>query len=407
MRKRYNQLKQGVDPIVSEVRKKILILYASYGDGHIQVSRALQERFELEEGCKAVLVDLFAEAYPAFNALTRYVYIKSYSLFPKLYGLTYYWTRHMRTDTMFSQWFHRFGIQKLHEIIRREQPDAVVNTFPMLVMPEWRKKTGTPIPTFSVLTDFVLHWRWIHPLIDKYYVATDDLRSQMTDAGVPAHRIEVSGIPLQSVFRTVEATAGLYAKYRLDPLKRTVLIMAGSYGVLQGLKDVCDALGSFDGVQLLVVCGKNESLYSTMAESFAGNAAVQVFPFVKEMNEMMALSDVIVTKPGGITLTEAIESLLPIVLFRPVPGQEHDNAQYLASKGAAFIAKSPDELTGIIHQLLTNDDKRQKVRESLLRLRQPQSTERIVHDMLRQLAVPSPEPAAAYEQRRVSSGPIT
>ncbi|WP_199620407.1 MGDG synthase family glycosyltransferase [Paenibacillus alkalitolerans] len=389
------------------VNKKVLILYASFGDGHIQVSRALKEQFECETGCKAVLVDLFAEAYPLLNSLMKFLYIKSYTMFPKLYGWTYYGTRHMPNDTRFSSWFNGFGMSKLKEIIDKEQPDAVLNTFPMLVMPELRKKTGIAVPIYNVITDFVMHRRWVHPLVDKYYVASEDLKAQLAGDGVPDHCIEATGIPLKKEFQIVERSSELFNKYDLDPDKKTVLIMAGSYGVLQGLKEVCQSLAAFPNTQLLVVCGKNKALYDTMCGCLRQYPSIRLFGFVQEMHELMAISDTIVTKPGGITLMESIQCLLPIALLRPVPGQERDNAEYLASKGAAFIAYDSDALIGHIRELLDNEEKRNKVRSIIESLRKQRSTEMIVQDILADLQTYRYETRAASEIRRVSSERIS
>lgn len=363
-------------------KKKLLILYASYGDGHIQVSQALKEQIEQsEEAYEAVLVDLFAEAYPFLNSITKYIYIKSYTLFPKLYGFSYYITKEMRNDTLFSSWFHSWGMSSLKEIIRREKPYAVVNTFPMLAMPELRRKTGVAVPIFNVITDYALHRRWIHPLIDRYYVAADDLKAEMEAAGVPGDRIVASGIPLKSRFQPLKRSLELYAKYGLDYAKQTVLIMAGSYGVLQGLAHVCAKLSALPAVQLMVVCGKNESLYAELKKSVASDN-VHVVGFMQNMHELMSISDTMVTKPGGITLTESVQCELPVVLLRPVPGQELENANYFASHGAAFVAQTDEQLTAYIQSLLTDPKRRADAVEAMRSLKKPQSSATIVRDIL-------------------------
>ena len=388
---------------MTTLKRKVLILFASYGDGHIQVSNALKERFESDAGCEVKLVDLFAEAYPRLNELTKYIYIKSYTLFPKLYGWSYYSTREMRDDTWFSAWFHGWGTGKLRQIVEREKPDAVVNTFPTLAMPELRRRRGMRIPIFNVLTDYVMHARWVHPLIDRYYVATDDLKAAMADAGVPEHRIRATGIPLKRAFRPVPRSEALYAKYGLDPARRTVLIMAGSYGVLQGLRDVCDALAALPDAQLAVVCGKNESLYASMRDMAGRTPNAKVFGFMKEMHELMSLADTMVTKPGGITLTEAIQCELPVVLLRPVPGQERDNADYLASRGAAFVAKDDAQVLDIIRSLLEMPERRRRAVQAMAALKRTASAERIVQDILEAMDALRSESVFTEERRRVSS----
>ncbi|WP_166246093.1 MGDG synthase family glycosyltransferase [Paenibacillus turpanensis] len=366
-------------------RPKVLILYASYGDGHFQASKALKESFERAGVHEVVMIDLFAEAYPFINALTKFIYIKSYTVFPRLYGWAYYSTRYMRNDTLVSSWFHSFGLRKLKEIIRKVQPDLVINTFPMLVMPEFRKKTGVVLPTYHVLTDFALHHRWLHPNVDKYYVATEDLRDQVAQTGIPEDRIRVSGIPLKAAFGQPPTVSAVLQKYRLRTDRPTVLLMAGSYGVLQGLKAVCRSLSGLD-VQVLVVCGRNQMLFEDMNRSFGDLPHFRIFGFVQEIHELMAVSSLIVTKPGGITLSEALTFHLPIVLFRPVPGQERDNAIYLQHKGAAVIANHPQQLNEQIQTLLANPERLQQMREASRALQKGNSSETIVADILDDVA---------------------
>jgi processive 1,2-diacylglycerol beta-glucosyltransferase len=225
----------------------------------------------------------------------------------------------------------------------------------------------------------------------------------MTAAGVPEHRIRVTGIPLKSAFRPMERSEALYAKYGLDPARRTVLIMAGSYGVLQGLRDVCDALAALPDVQLAVVCGKNESLYVSMRDIAGRRPNVKVFGFMKEMHELMSLAETMVTKPGGITLTEAIQCELPVVLLRPVPGQERDNAEYLASRGAAFIAGNDAQVLEAVRSLMERPERRRLAVRAMAALKRTHSAERIVQDIIEAMDALRSESVFTEERRRVSS----
>lgn len=360
----------------------VLILSAGYGDGHVQVSRALQKKF-FDQGVQNVrITDLFHEAHPLFNAITRYLYIKSFTVAPSLYGWCYYRTQQMRHDTVLSKWFNSFGLGKLREIIKAAKPDIVINTFPMLVMPVFREITGTIIPTFTVITDFVLHQRWIHSEIDKYYVATEDLKKKMVEMGVPPERIQVSGIPLRDAFEKPLNTVSVQQKYALDPSKKTVLVMAGAYGVLQNLKEVCRTLLSHDHLQILLVCGKNDKLKQEMDNCFARDSNVHVFGFVENVHELMGIASCIVTKAGGITLSEALHCNLPTLLFQPAPGQEKENADYLAEKGAAIITHRSDELAEQIQQLLSDEQRLFAMREIIGSLRQPDASGTVVYDVL-------------------------
>ncbi|MGZ4121984.1 MAG: MGDG synthase family glycosyltransferase [Tumebacillaceae bacterium] len=361
--------------------KKILILYASYGTGHIQVSNALKSTFEKTADVEVLLVDLFAEAHPLINAITKFIYLQSYSLLSSFYGWSYYSTQEMRHDRMTAHWFNSFGLHKLREIIDRERPDVVINTFPMLVMPEFRRKTGKIIPTYSVLTDFALHQRWVHPEIDRYFVATEELREQLVGKGVSASRIVVSGIPLREEFEQQMDTAPLYERYGLPQEKRIALVVAGALGVTKGLEDVCERFAEGENWEVVLVCGKNAQVKERMTEHFAQRSNVHVFGYVQQIHELMRIAACMVTKAGGITLSEAIALNVPLLIFRPVPGQERDNAQFLVEQGAALVLQNEEDLAQI-SQILTAEELLSNMRKRLQMLQQPHASETIVQDVL-------------------------
>ncbi len=365
---------------------KILILYASYGDGHVQVSKALQQCF-YERGIHHVLmIDLFARAHPVMDAVTRFAYLKSCSYSPQLYGWSYYLTQNMRHNQTPVKWLNFFGIGALKEIIRVERPDAVINTFPMLAMPELRKQTGLHIPIFTVLTDFGLHSRWIHPEIDKYFVANEELKTAIIDKGIPAERIKVSGIPLRKAFRRPYNKNRIFQSYGLDPSKKVVLIMAGAYGVLQNLKKICQALLYLGDIQILLVCGKNESLKERIKASFAQRHEINIFGFIEHIQELMAISSCMVTKAGGITLSEALALQLPVIVFRPLPGQEKENAFFLVKKGAALVAYRIEELVMKVKQIL-DKERMFQMEQAIHELQKNNASETIVIDILNEIVI--------------------
>lgn len=361
---------------------KILILYASYGDGHVQVSKALRQRF-LERGLQNVLmIDLYASAHPLMDAVARFAYLISCSFCPRLYGWSYYLTQNMRHKWTPVKFLNTFGISALREIIRVERPDAVINTFPMAVMPELRLQTGLQIPIFTVLTDFALHDRWLHEEIDRYFVASEELKTAIVGKGIPAERIKVSGIPIRKDFCQPDHRSGIFSRYGLDPAKNTVLIMAGAYGVMHGLKKICQTLLPLDDIQILLVCGKNQSLKERIEASFAQMPNVYIFGFVEHIEEFMAISSCMITKAGGITLSEALSLNLPVIVFRPLPGQEMENAFFLAKKGAAMIADKPEELVKHVEQILYQKQHLLQMKQAIHGLHRKNASETIVHDIL-------------------------
>ncbi|NBD27511.1 MGDG synthase family glycosyltransferase [Paenibacillus glycinis] len=333
---------------------KIMILYASYGDGHLQAARAISEAIEDRRLGEPMLVDLLAEAHPWINAMTRRVYMKSYSLIPGLYGWLYDRTKPMKHDSVFANWLHSFGRARLRRILLRQRPDAVIHTFPLLAMPALKKQIGLHIPTCTVVTDFDLHRRWVHPDIDRYYVPTEDMKHELHALGIPERRICVSGIPIKRGFRTTVVDPDMRAGYGFRVGSPVVLIMAGAQ-TLSAASDMILPLIGHPNLTVAVVCGRNEALASALPEQFgeaASDGRLRVFGYVERMHELMALSACIVTKPGGVTLAESLSFGLPIFAYQPVPGQERNNARYLAGKAVAQLIQTPEQLAREIVALI-------------------------------------------------------
>lgn len=376
----------------------VLILYASYGDGHYQATKALEKSLN-ERGIHQVkMLDLMAEAHPKLNDLTRFVYMQSYRTIPGLYGLVYNMTKDMKADKPFAHILHAFGTRRLEEYLKTERPGVVIHTFPQMVMPKLRRKIGMDIPIVNVVTDFDLHGRWLHPDVDRFYVATEEMRREAAEVGIDPNRITVSGIPIKYGFgldNLEKKSSPEYAAARalrtgempvpgisLDPTRKTVLLMAGAYGVMLGLRRVCDLLLEQNDIQIIVVCGRNEEMRAGLAQQYADSERIQILGFTDRVASLMRMSDCIVTKPGGITLAESLACQLPIFLFRPVPGQERNNAVYLEEQGTAFVSRTADELANQISTLLGDPTKLQAARDRAATLGHPHAADEIADDLI-------------------------
>ncbi|WCK56517.1 glycosyltransferase [Aneurinibacillus sp. Ricciae_BoGa-3] len=365
---------------------KVLILYARYGEGHIQVSKALQTTF-YETGVKdVVLKDLFAEAHPLIDTVTRAFYKKSYTLGSVLYGWFYNYTKKMKHDTMLSRWFNSFGTKKLREYIYQEKPDLVINTFPMLAMPELCRRDGIFIPVYTVVTDFTLHNRWIHPDITRHYVPTLDIKNMMIEEGIESHQIMVCGIPLREQFNTSSYSFSLFEKYGLSASKKTVLIMADFHS-RKKLKKICSELLSLNRYQLMIVCGRNQPLKEELEKDFSEEASIRILGYVEDMHLVMKMASCIVTKAGGITLSEALSMSVPPVIYSPVAGQERENARYLAGKGAAIISDQTEDLVYQVDNLLQSDERLAEMHEAIQLLKKPNAAKTIIQDILKNVEI--------------------
>jgi processive 1,2-diacylglycerol beta-glucosyltransferase len=359
-----------------------MILTASYGDGHLQASRALKQRF-LHQGIDQVqIVDLMKEAHPLLNTITTSLYVKSTQTSKfglNYYGWSYYVTRDSKQDGTWSKYFNLLGKKKLKEMIDQERPDAIINTFPFGAAPEIGRQLG--IPTFTVVTDYALHARWIHPDTDKYYVATEELKAEMMCKGLTSGQIEVSGIPIRQAFYDISPTKNSFLE-RMDPSKKIVLILAGSYGVLKNIEEMVSSLLIKDACQLAVVCGRNQKLEHRLNLLYAGNSNVHIFGFIENIHELMAVSSCIVTKAGGLTLSEALVLQVPIFIFKPFAGQEKENAIFLSQKGVASISHNTDELAAQILHILSNESYAQEIKYRMASFQKGAASDLIVRDIL-------------------------
>jgi processive 1,2-diacylglycerol beta-glucosyltransferase len=370
---------------------KLMILYASYGEGHLQAALAVKESLARKGNNETVLVDLMAEAHPMLNEMTRLAYRSSYTVLPGLYGWLYDLTRPMKADSLFATWLHSFGRSKLRRLMMRERPDAVIHTFPAFAGLAIKKELSPSLLAAAVVTDYDLHCRWVHPGIDRYYAATEDQGRELAALGIDRSRICISGIPVKEGFADMHGNGSrtaLYARYGLNPLLPLVLVMGGGSGVMNGILGACSRLLESQGLQIAVVCGRNESLRKSAAKQFAlhpERSRLHLFGYVDTMPELMKLASCLVTKPGGLTLAEGLAAGVPLFVYRPVPGQELGNASYLAAKGAVQIVRSPSLLADEIMKLFASPERLKERSASSSALGLPGGADAIAEDLLARL----------------------
>lgn len=358
-----------------------MIIYASYGNGHYQVSKAIEAVFQNKGVSDILLLDLMAQAHPLINKLTQFAYIHSFNSCSNVYGWIYNITKGMDSEAPLLRMLHSFGKNTLLETISNFKPDLVIHTFPQLTLPQLVRKSGISIPLISIVTDFDLHGRWLHPEIHRYYVATEDLRQEMTERGISKDRVITSGIPIKPIFSRMQQNSWK-CHNSLHANKKIILLMAGAYGVMKGNYDICQALLSCNQYQIIVVCGHNKALFRQLEKHYRHYANIQLYEYVQDIASIMKQSHCMITKPGGITISEAIECRLPLILYRPVPGQELNNARYLEQKGVASIVYNTHSLLLKLQSIFEDDAKLEEILMKIDNLRKPEAAEVIVDDIM-------------------------
>ena len=356
----------------------VLITTAPFGNGHLMVANALKNAFTNKGYKNVAVVDLFTESHPVITETIKKAYIKSYE-FGEAYSLLYYGSEKL-VDKKIMELYRNFGYKKLKQISHELKPDIIINTFPILASLKIKNEREENIPVFNIVTDFYVHKLWLSEEIDKFYIATHELQEELSKMNIPIEKTVVSGIPVREAFEELENLSGIYKKYNFHQSKQIILINAGAFGVLKDIKRICKELCNYNDIQVAAVCGNNKVLKNELESLNYNN--LKVFGFTKDIHELYKISTCMITKSGGITLSEALAVQLPLIIFKPVPGQEKENALYFEKKGAAFIANNTDEIINRTIDLIQSPTIITAMRNNMKKIYNRSSSDTIVEDVL-------------------------
>ena len=340
--------------------KKVLIVSLRAGAGHLMAAAALEAAFLDSRPALAVRnIDLLDYSTDLVKFLYGKMYLDVVKLLPELYAYSY---KHYEPSKKFIKprfLIDRFSFSSFFELIDDFEPDVVVSThfIPAALVENYRRKKTKTFHIAVTLTDYEFHPLWMAPSIDLYFTATEEVKSSLIYYGVAPERIVVSGIPVHPKFSAPKDWPSLLRKHGLEEGSPIILISAGSFGITP-LEEVIDELGGIkEEFQLMVVCGKNADLEKQLLEKQKTQPRLKkVFGFVDFMDELMGVSDLLITKPGGITVSESLAVGLPMILIEPIPGQEEANADYVVEQGAAVRARSASSLIYKLELLIRNSE---------------------------------------------------
>lgn len=294
---------------------------------------------------------------------------------PQMYRYIYRRAEKATEVGPFRTWAHQFTASNLRPLLERERPDVVVCThaFPCGAMAEYKKAYPDAPPVVGIVTDFAVHSFWINDEIDAYAVATQDMRDRMIARGVEPERIAVTGIPVLPQFsRNGETRESLRARLGLPQDRDVVLMMGGGLG-LGPIVAMMKELGALDTpVCVVVIVGRNKRLEARVLEAARGiDYPLRVLRFVDNVYDYMHAADVLLTKPGGLTSAEALVAGVPMLLFKPLPGQEERNVRYLTENDVAIRARNPADLTRVVREMIADRPRRERMARSIAHIARP------------------------------------
>ncbi|MBL7565602.1 diglucosyl diacylglycerol synthase [Staphylococcus saccharolyticus] len=361
--------------------KKILIITGSFGNGHMQVTQSIVNQLnEMNLSHLSVIQhDLFMEAHPIMTSICKKWYINSFRYFRNMYKRFYY-SRPNELDKCFYKYY---GLNKLINLLIKEKPDLILLTFPTPVMSVLTEQFNINIPIATVMTDYRMHKNWITPYSQRYYVATEDTKRDFVEAGVSASHIKVTGIPIADKFEEPINKEVWLSKHHLDPNKPTILMSAGAFGVSKGFNYMInEILEKSPHSQVVMICGRSKELKRSLKAQFKHNPSVLILGYTNHMNEWMASSQLMITKPGGITISEGLTRCIPMIFLNPAPGQELENAYYFEEKGFGKIANTPNEAIDIVSDLTNHENKLKSMTIQMRKSKVGHSTRKICRDLL-------------------------
>jgi processive 1,2-diacylglycerol beta-glucosyltransferase len=311
--------------------KKVLLLSASAGAGHVRAAEAIEKAFhELGVVREVRHVDTLEFTNKVFRHLYSKAYIELVNKMPE--GLGWFYDK---LDKPWRNERRRLALDKLNtrpfvKLLRDYQPDLIICThfLPAEIVSWLKAKKRIASRQAIVVTDFDVHAMWLCHHYEQYFVAIDESRAYLEALGIPRDKITVSGIPIDPVFALHKDKHAMRLKHELAPDRTTILVSAGGFGV-GAMESLINSLFSLQhSAQIVAICGRNEDLKKRLAKlatRIKPDAKVIVKPigYTREMDELMAASDLVLGKPGGLTTSEALAKGLVFVIVNPIPGRRN------------------------------------------------------------------------------------
>lgn len=357
--------------------KKVLILSTSTGYGHNQAANSLMELIKNDD--TEILVHDFLKENRFFDKSIVNGYDLCASSLGTLYGLLYK-ISNIRIINSLACMFFLPVANKLAKFIYNFNPDLIITTHPLAVsvLSHLKRKKIITVPVISVVTDFKCHYTYVSKQIDHYIVACEYTKKNLASKGIPCERISPFGIPAKKDFYKTDYHNHI-EHITKPPLK--LLLMGGGMGLDNISKVLKTLMKNENPLDLTIVCGNNTELKEHLCKEYEhlkGNKILNILGYTTEIPKIMKNSDLIITKPGGLTTTESLLSHLPMIIPFIIPGQESENREFLAKSNCAVHINHLDELNTIIDEFNEDSNKLISMRNSILKVLSSYSPEKTV-----------------------------
>ena len=371
---------------------KILIFYASYGGGHLNAAKSINECLKNNYNDVDVeLIDCMKYVNKTIEKVTTKAYNEMAKKAPWAWGRIYSDSQKGPLAHITSR-SNKFMAIKLLKLLREKNADLIISTHPFgSQMCSYLKRKGKiHAKIATIMTDFAPHDQWLvgSDFTDFYFVAHEKMKTYLLSKGIEEEKVFATGIPLSNRFLQTYDKEKILAELNFKPEKKTILFFGGGeFGlgktrtveIFEGFVKYCADM------QIIAIAGKNEKMklaFEKTVEKYKRNDSIIVFEYTSQVPEFMSVSDLVVTKPGGLTTTESLASHLPMVIINPIPGQEEENAEFLEQNGIAVWIKKEDNVEDILKNLFSNPEKLESMKENTKKLAKLHSTKNICDILL-------------------------
>ena len=367
--------------------KKILVLYLSESSGHHSAANAIEAGLRMfsDDPVHVRTINILNYLSPVLEKVIMKTYMGVVKGVPDIWDYLY---DNEKVKDKLSKWrekAHRMNTPRFFELIVREMPDAIICTqaYPCGVLSAFKEMYGFDFSLYAIITDFVVHSYWILDNVDHYIVPTEEVKQTLIDKEVPEEKIECFGIPIVPHFSDRHDTEAIKKRYAINNNSSVVTIMGGGHGLLP-MKEIISRLNSVtQPLHIIAITGKNRKLYEKLLEiKKKVHHPITILGYIDNVSEIMEISDILISKPGGMTTSEALVKNLPMIIVNPLPGQEARNTEFLVEKNVAVRLNRIKDVAGIVENLLSNNGKLLEMKKKIQTISKPFPTKNIANHVL-------------------------
>ena len=372
--------------------KKVLIFYASYGGGHLNAAKSIQEYINANyKNIQTELIDCMKYVNKPIEKITTATYIKMVKKIPWAWGKIYTDSQKGPLAHISSRSNKIFAI-KLLKLLREKRPDIIISTHPFgSQMCSYLKRKGNITSKIAtIMTDFSPHDQWLvgSDYTDYFFVANDKMKDYLIDKNIHISKIFTTGIPISSRFLEKYDKDKILNRLGLQNNIKTILFFAGGefgLGKSKTIEIFKSLVNNFNNIQVIAIAGRNlkiKTAFEKIVMNKNSQNVVKILEYTEQVPELMYISDLIISKPGGLTTSESLAMNLPMIIINPIPGQEEENAQLLENNGSAIWIKKQDSPYNILENILNSPEKLEIMKQKTNILSKKHSTEEICKILL-------------------------